>query len=500
MAAPTVTSLSERVVGPGMEITIKGENFGLTGGKTFQVTVGGIVAADPQRVDDQTIKVKVPDGAASGDVLVTVEGVPGPTQPITVLKRLSLSHNYAQVVEGKSYAFTVTGHDTGEVLVEAPPVTWEVIEGTAVTVDAAGQIQAAAIGIAKVQVKRGAIASEPFTVEVMPFLYETSAFVGSGTAGGRNGQGAAADFDKPFEIALDSLGNLFVAELEGLSKVRIRKVTPDGTVGTYLSSNLDTNVGGFTVDDQDRVLVTDIGLNQILQVEPGNVLTPIAGRTAETTASDGDLLPGGPGTPANFETPMQITSDGAGKLYLADAVAAEQNNDWLREVSASGVVTISEGVPWSTAVPGVGKVWTVAADGAGSVYWASSPSQLDPCRLFRLKDGIPELIAGGGSGDGTGEAAGFGQITSIVFDADGNLILADNVLPFPGVTPSATVRRVTPAGVVTTIAGGAHGNVEGRGTSARFGVLEDLAMGADGTIYVADSGSKRIRKIKRVAQ
>ena len=94
-----------------------------------------------------------------------------------------------------------------------------------------------------------------------------------------------------------------------------------------------------------------------------------------------------------------------------------------------------------------------------------------------------------GSDDGTGTAASFERPRGVAFDGDGNLYVAD--------TNNRTIRKVTPAGEVTTLAGsaGSQGSINGIGPAARFVYPTGVAFGGDGNLYVADTNDSKIRKV-----
>jgi len=106
--------------------------------------------------------------------------------------------------------------------------------------------------------------------------------------------------------------------------------------------------------------------------------------------------------------------------------------------------------------------------------------------------GVVTTFAGSGSNgseDGTGTAASFNYLRGGAFDGDGNLFVAD--------AGNRTIRKVTPAGVVTTFAGsaGSAGSINGIGPAARFSYPVGVAFDGDGNLYVADDGGTKIRKV-----
>lgn len=135
----------------------------------------------------------------------------------------------------------------------------------------------------------------------------------------------------------------------------------------------------------------------------------------------------------------------------------------------------------------------VAMDAAGTIYFVGGRKHTAESLSKRGADGVASFIAGSvdgarrGSFDGTGAAAGFTSISGIAVDAQGTVFIADNY----------SIRKVTPAGSVTTLAGqpGVPGAADGLGSAARFSNLGRLALDPAGNIYVADPINGAVRKV-----
>lgn len=212
--------------------------------------------------------------------------------------------------------------------------------------------------------------------------------------------------------------------------------------------------------------------------------TPFAG----LASGDAD----GAAAVARFSDPKGLIVDGSGDVLVADTL-----NDTVREISAGGAVTTLAGTPGS---PGSGDgadaaaqffdPSAVAVDAAGDVYVADTPNQL-----------IREITASGqvitvagtagtpGSADGQGAAARFHNPGGIAIDGAGNLYVAD--------TFNDTIRKITPGGYVSTLAGrpGVPGSADGPVGSALFNSPNDLRLDAAGDIFVADTANHTIREI-----
>ena len=177
--------------------------------------------------------------------------------------------------------------------------------------------------------------------------------------------------------------------------------------------------------------------------------------------------------------PSIITTDNFSNLY-----------QWImsggRYVSNSSLNAVS-----SPAFDG----WGLVVDSSNNIFMADGQSN----RIFKiLPNGSYSIFAGfagagttgsAGSADGTGAAARFNGITGITIDSSGNLYASD--------TTNNTIRKITPAGVVTTIAGtaGLSGSTDAEGSAARFNSPWDIDIDASGNLYIADRGNNLIRKL-----
>lgn len=266
-----------------------------------------------------------------------------------------------------------------------------------------------------------------------------STFAGSGAAGFANATGTAAQFNSPTSTAVDGAGNIYVADK---LNHRIRKITPGGVVTTLAGSG----VAGF------------------------NNAT---------------------GTAAQFDQPNGVAVDGAGNVYVADA-----GNHRIRKITSAGVVTTLSGSGMggfndgaSGAVSQFNFPYSVALDGAGNVYVADFLNHR--IRVVDPVSGAASTLAGSGTAgfmDATGAAAQFNFPTGVAVDGAGNVYVADQL--------NHRIRRITSAGVVTTLAGsGTAGFANGTGISAQFSNPAGVALDGAGNVYVADQGNNRIRSI-----
>ncbi|MGE9744713.1 NHL repeat-containing protein [Bdellovibrio bacteriovorus] len=316
------------------------------------------------------------------------------------------------------------------------------------------------------------------------------------TTGAVDGTGTAARFSWPVGITIDSSDNLYVADY---SNSAIRKVTSSAVVSNFAGSYGDYGAvdgtgtaarfagpAGIGIDASGNLFVTDSDNASIRKVTPARVVTLVAG----SLAGDSDGSADGTGTAASFHSPEGVAADPAGNLYVADTM-----NRTIRKITPSGNVTTIAGSP--------GQIGS--ADGTGAAARFSYPTKLtvaedgniyiaDEYRIRKLTPGgVVTSLAGdydnSGSADGTGTSARFGGVAGIASDGAGSLYVSDS--------GNYTVRKVTLAGVVTTLAGqvGIQGSDDGTGTGATFSRVAGITVTPSGNIFVADTDNNVIRKI-----
>jgi len=316
--------------------------------------------------------------------------------------------------------------------------------------------------------------------------------VGSGKFGYADGPASTAEFDIPAAVALDSAGNIIVAD--SLANT-IRMVTPTGVVTTLAGAEPGSADGagsdarfylpiGLVMDSAGNVYVADTNNSTIRKITPAGVTTTLAGAAGQNGSADGT------GSAARFSNPYGIAVDSTGNVYVADS-----NNSTIRKIAPGGVVTTLAGAAgqWGKA-DGTGSAARfsnpvgVAVDGFGNVYVADGPNN----NIRKITPaGAVTTLAGGlnGSLDGTGNAAQFNYPSGVAVDCSGNIYVAD--------TNNSTVREISPAGVVTTLAGapGQTGSADGAGSAARFNYPNGIAVDSAGNVYVADTYNSTVREI-----
>jgi len=318
-----------------------------------------------------------------------------------------------------------------------------------------------------------------------------STFAGSGTAGFADGTGTAALFNTPSGVALDASGNVYVADRENN---RIRKITPAGVVTTLAGSGTFgfadgagataqfRTPNGVAVDASGNVYVADVNNHRIRKITPAGVVSTFAGSGERGSAN-------GTGTAAQFDYPRDVATDASGNVYVADIYCG-----LIRKITPAGVVSTLAGSGTSGFADGAGTAAQfnnplgVAIDASGNVYVGDYSNH----RIRKITPaGVVTTFAGSGTAgfaNGTGTTAQFNNPVGITLDASGNVYVADG--------GNHRIRKITPAGVVTTFAGsGTAGFADGAGTTAQFSNPSGVALDASGNVYVADRTNHRIRKI-----
>jgi len=317
-----------------------------------------------------------------------------------------------------------------------------------------------------------------------------------GKPGSRNGTGTSARFDHPEGVAVDEARNVFVADTANST---VRKVTVAGVSTTFAgdpsatgvangigSAALFQNPEGVTVDENGNVYVADTGNHTIRKITPDRLVTTLAGSAGNDGSTDS---PSGPGSAARFHFPTGLALDSDGNLFVADT-----GNSTIRKITSAGAVSTFAGLAGnigSTNDTGSAARFHspqgVAVDGDGNVFVADTGNHL----IRKItSDGIVSTLAGQagsvGSTDANGGSARFNSPEGIAVDDDGNVFVAD--------TGNFTIRKINPAGEVSTIGGnvGIEGGVDGTGSAAGFSSPSSIAISNTNLLYVADTSNNRL--------
>lgn len=323
----------------------------------------------------------------------------------------------------------------------------------------------------------------------------------AGFPGTNDGAGAAARFNSPFGVTVDANTNLYVSDTDNNT---IRKISAAGMVTTFagapgVSSNLNGSLSvarfnsprGLAFDSSNNLYVADSANNQIRKITPDGSVSLFAGSASGASGTNN-----GTGTGARFNFPTAVAIGPDGNIYVAD-----EGNNAIREMTPKAVVTTLAGLPGSSGstdgTNGTARFFnpfSLVVDGSTNVYVADTLN--DSIRLV-TPDGVVTTLAGTagtvGSTDATGQAARFHFPIGIAIDQNTNLFVSD--------FGNDTVREVNAALVVSTIAGapGGSGTNDGVGSSAQFDFPVGLALDASGNLYVADYDNQTIRQITPAA-
>lgn len=327
--------------------------------------------------------------------------------------------------------------------------------------------------------------------------YEWANFVGTpGGAGSADGAGTAARFYQPRSIAADTAGTVYVADTFNHT---IRKVSKTGVVTTFAGKagihGAADGTGsaakfryprGMVVGAGGVLYVADSGNGAIRKITPGGVVTTFAGLLGESGSADGTV------SQARFSEPIGLAIQPDGTLFVSDA---ENNN--IRKISPAGVVTTVAGLAGSSgSEDGTGQAARfnypegVAVDGSGTLYVADSGN----CTIRKITPGGEVTTLAGMAGvydfaEGTGTEARFDYPTGIAMHSSGDIYVADSY--------NGVLRKVTPAGVVSSFVGMplSYGGQDGTGSAARFRSCAGVALDAAGNFYIVDDRNHNVRKV-----
>ena len=305
----------------------------------------------------------------------------------------------------------------------------------------------------------------------------------------------------PAGMVLDADGNLYVAE-SGSHRVRRidsagfvstiagtgrRGFTGDGGPATSASLDLPSSVA---LDAAGNLYVADRGNHRVRRIDAAGVITTVAG-----TGEPGYSGDGGPATAARLNAPSEVALDAAGNLYVADT-----RNHRVRRVDPAGVITTIAGTgergysgdSGPATAARLDSPWGLALDVAGNLYVADVDNnrvrRVDPAGIITTAAGTGAL--GYSGDDGPATEAWLHWPHWVALDAAGNLYVAD--------TLNHRVRRIDPAGVITTVAGtGVAGNSGDGGPAAAAQLDTPLGVATDpqGNVYIADAGNDVVRVI-----
>ncbi len=392
---------------------------------------------------------------------------------------------------------TVAGRNNGAPIVEGEEAVNARLNGpTGVGVDRSGNFYFVEAGIGS----GTGLARGDFKVWKVSSTGLMTTLAGNGLPnfGGDGASATTAQLDTPTGVAVDASGNVLIADSQNQ---RVRKVSR-GTITTIagtgaagfngdvvLPANAQLNTPrGVATDRSGNYFLADTGNRRVREGQPGGNLFTKAGNGNASYFGDGMQA-----TLASVNQPEGVAADAAGNVYIADTF-----DNVVRKVSANGVISTIAGF----GTPGFGgdggpatsaklnHPRGVAVDALGNVYVADTANnrvrKIDPV-------GTISTVAGNGTvdfvvPDGVATQQGLSDPRGVAVDQAGNVYVAE--------TGRNRVRKISPTGAITTIAGNGtccYTGDGGLGTAAQLNQPWGLAVDAEGNVYVADSGNNAIR-------
>ena len=481
------------------------ESGALPGGLTL--SAGGTISGTPPSLGSSSFTVRVRDTAgatATAAFALTI----APAAPLTI----TTSSPLPAASFGVAYSQTLSA--TGG----SPPYVWSMISGALpgdLTLAAGGTISGTPTTAGTysfvIQMRDSASATviKSFTLTVAAAVSPIITTVaGTGVPGysGDGGQATKAQLYYPYGAAVDGSGNLYIA---GYFDHRIRKVAPSGIITTVAGNGTAGYSGdggpaasaqlyfprSVVVDGSGNLYIADSANHRIRKVSPSGIITTIAG-----TGSWGYSGDGGQATSARLNYPYSVTIDALGNLYIADT-----GNECVRKVSPSGIIATVAGVNGYSDYSGDGGQATsahlnvpagIAVDGSGNLYIADR----DNNRIRRVSSsGIITTVAGTGVygfSDDTGPSinAQLSNPYGVTVDGSGSLFIADMY--------NHRIRKVSPSGIITTVAGTGSAGYSGDGgpaVNAQINLPSATALDSSGNLYIIDYGNHRIRFVRTAA-
>ena len=336
----------------------------------------------------------------------------------------------------------------------------------------------------------------------VPATIRTLAGTGVQGFSGDGGPAAEAQLDRPYGVAVDASGHVYVADRYNN---RIRRIGPDGTISTFAGTGVSGYGGdggpaveaqlssprGLSVDASGHVYVADTVNHRIRRIGPDGTISTFAGTGVAGYGGDG-----GPAIEAQLDAPIGVAVDGSGIVYVADAL-----NYRIRRIGPDGTISTFAGTGVSgdggDGGPATGAQLDipigVAVDAEGNVYVAD----LDNHRIRRIgPNGTISTFAGTGESGygGDGGAAVDARLADpwdVAVDAEGNVYVADG--------DNHRIRRIGRDGTISTFAGTGvrgYGGDGGAAVDAQLDIPTGVAADATGNVYVAGFWSHRVRVIE----
>lgn len=335
------------------------------------------------------------------------------------------------------------------------------------------------------------ISGPVFTYTKPPVEYIVSTFAGSGNRGYKDGSLATAAFDNPEGVAIDASGAFIITDRSNhcIRKISNGKVTTIAGVPEqkgFHNGPADQALFNYpyrpAIDKDGNIIIADRDNNMIRKISTAGVVSTIAGKGADGYVD-------GPGNQAMFNQPIDVAVDDEGNIYVADNL-----NACIRKITPDGTASTLAGNGTAGFADGTGSEAMfdhpsgVAIDAEGNIIVADRYNN----RIRKVTpEGVVTTVAGSGSAgmdDGPASYARFHDPYGVAVGPDGSIYVAD--------LDNHKIRKISPEGMVTTVAGSSRGFANGTGMSAQFYNPTDICVDASGVIYVADMSNNMIRKIR----
>ena len=353
-----------------------------------------------------------------------------------------------------------------------------------------------------------------FTLEAQ--IITTIAGNGTSGFGGDGGAANIASLSFPTGIALDAVGNIYIADW---GNNRIRKVNKNGIINTFAGNGYKDSLGngvysgdggaatsaslfsptGVAVDSLGNIYIADRDNNVIRKVNTNGVISTVAGNGYKDSFGNGAYSgDGGAATSASLYNPTGVAVDSAGNIYIAD-----QSNQRIRKVDTQGIISTVvgngdygfNGDNNTASGATLANPSSVAVDASGNLFIADQSNN----RIRKVNNnGVISTAAGNGtkgySGDsGIATNASLAYPYGIALDYWGNIYISEH--------GNNVIRKVNSYGVISTVVGNGTKGYMGDGGIATIATLngtEGVSVDAAGNIYIADAGNNRIRKVTNV--
>lgn len=329
----------------------------------------------------------------------------------------------------------------------------------------------------------------------------------AGSVSGYSGDGGTATAAKlayPAAVAIGDSGKLYIADKQNNC---IRRISPTGIITTIAG----VPTGGYGGDGGPATtarmnaptgVAVDAAKNIYIADQGNNCIRRVSATgiitTIAGTGTPGYSGDGGPATAAMLSTPVALAVDGGGNVFVAD-----QTNNRIRKISTTGIITTVAGSGSMSGFSGDGFAATAAllSGPAGIAVTGSGALYIVDQMNNRIRmvnpAGVISTVVGSGVSGYTGDG---GNALTARLSFPAGVVATDSGYIYIAEGNNNAIRKVDLSGIITTIAGDGSSGFAGDGgaaTASRLSAPNSLAVDASGKVYVADAGNNRIRKIAK---